>query len=36
MATTSATDFELRSAEELLAHMVEQHHPRLVMACSFQ
>ncbi len=36
MATTSTTDFELRSAEELLAHMIEQHHPRLAMACSFQ
>ena len=36
MATTSATDFELRSAEDLLAYMVEQHHPRLMMACSFQ
>jgi phosphoadenosine phosphosulfate reductase len=36
MATTATTDFELRTAEELLAHMVEQHHPRLAMACSFQ
>jgi phosphoadenosine phosphosulfate reductase len=36
MAITATTDFELRSAEVLLAHMVEQHHPRLAMACSFQ
>lgn len=36
MATASTTDFELRSAEDLLAYMVEQHHPRLAMACSFQ
>ncbi len=36
MATTATTDFELRTAEEVLAHMVEQHHPRLAMACSFQ
>jgi len=36
MATTSKTDFELLSPEQVLAHMVEQHHPRLVMACSFQ
>jgi phosphoadenosine phosphosulfate reductase len=36
MATTITTDFELRTAEEVLAHMVEQHHPRLAMACSFQ
>jgi phosphoadenosine phosphosulfate reductase len=36
MATTTTTDFEVRTAEEVLAHMVEQHHPRLAMACSFQ
>jgi phosphoadenosine phosphosulfate reductase len=36
MATTTTTDFELRTAEEVLAHMVENHHPRLAMACSFQ
>jgi len=36
MATTSTPDFETRSAEELLAHMIERHHPRLAMACSFQ
>ena len=36
MATTSTPDFETRSAEEVLAYMVERHHPRLAMACSFQ
>src|ERR671923_1854746 len=29
-------DLEELSAEEVLAYAVERHHPRLVMACSFQ
>ena len=29
-------DFEGLSASEVLAHAVEHHHPRLVLACSFQ
>jgi phosphoadenosine phosphosulfate reductase len=29
-------DLELASAEEVLAYAVEQFHPRLTMACSFQ
>jgi phosphoadenosine phosphosulfate reductase len=36
MAISSIPDFETRSAEDVLAHMIEQHHPRLAMACSFQ
>ena len=31
-----APDFEDRSAEELLAYVVERFHPRLYVACSFQ
>ena len=29
-------DLESLSAEEVLAHAVTEHHPRLVLACSFQ
>ena len=29
-------DLEALSAEEVVAHAVEEHHPRLVLACSFQ
>ena len=38
MATTTpiAPDLEHSSAEEVLAHVVEQFHPRLYVACSFQ
>jgi phosphoadenosine phosphosulfate reductase len=31
-----AADLERASAEEVLAHMLEHHHPRLALACSFQ
>jgi phosphoadenosine phosphosulfate reductase len=30
------TDLEALSAEEVLAHVVRDHHPRLYVACSFQ
>jgi phosphoadenosine phosphosulfate reductase len=30
------TDLEALSAEEVLAHVARQHHPRLYVACSFQ
>ena len=36
MATVSVPDLEALSAQEVLAHMVEHHHPRLAVACSFQ
>jgi phosphoadenosine phosphosulfate reductase len=36
VATVSVPDLEPFSAEEVLAHMVEHHHPRLALACSFQ
>jgi phosphoadenosine phosphosulfate reductase len=36
VAVASPPDFEQRTAEEVLAHAVEQHHPRLALACSFQ
>ena len=29
-------DLEKLDAQEVLAEAVEHHHPRLVMACSFQ
>ncbi len=29
-------DLERASAEEVLGHMLEHHHPRLALACSFQ
>jgi phosphoadenosine phosphosulfate reductase len=35
-AATASADFERRTAQEVLAHMVAEHHPRLAMACSFQ
>ena len=34
--TTAAREFETASAEEVIAYGVEQFHPRLTMACSFQ
>jgi phosphoadenosine phosphosulfate reductase len=36
LATTAVPDLESASAEEVLAHMLERHHPRLALACSFQ
>ena len=30
------TDLESLSAQEVLAHVVDEHHPRLYVACSFQ
>jgi phosphoadenosine phosphosulfate reductase len=38
VATTTpvAPDLESASAEEVLAHVVDQFHPRLYVACSFQ
>ncbi|HVS28527.1 MAG TPA: phosphoadenylyl-sulfate reductase [Solirubrobacteraceae bacterium] len=33
---TSPPDLEARSAPDVLAHVVEAHHPRLALACSFQ
>jgi phosphoadenosine phosphosulfate reductase len=32
----TAPDLERASAEEVLGHMLEHHHPRLALACSFQ
>ncbi len=32
----AAPDLEGRAAEHVLAYMLETHHPRLAMACSFQ
>jgi phosphoadenosine phosphosulfate reductase len=36
VSATTVPDLEHLSAEEVLAHMVERHHPRLALACSFQ
>jgi phosphoadenosine phosphosulfate reductase len=36
MAIAVAPDLESHSAEEVLRYAVERHHPRLVVACSFQ
>jgi phosphoadenosine phosphosulfate reductase len=38
LAVTSerAPDLERASAEQVLAHMLEHHHPRMALACSFQ
>src|ERR1700728_1209306 len=36
LAATTAPDLEHASAQEVLAHMLENHHPRLALACSFQ
>jgi phosphoadenosine phosphosulfate reductase len=37
LAAPAATgDLEHASAEHVLAHMLERHHPRLALACSFQ
>lgn len=35
-ATPTLPDLEALGAEEVLSHMLEQHHPRLALACSFQ
>jgi phosphoadenosine phosphosulfate reductase len=32
----ASTDLESLSAQEVLAHVVDEHHPRLYVACSFQ
>ncbi len=32
----ASNDLEARSAESVLAYMLEAHHPRLALACSFQ
>jgi phosphoadenosine phosphosulfate reductase len=32
----TAPDLEHASAEEVLAHVLERHHPRIALACSFQ
>ena len=36
MAVTAAPDLEHLSAEEVLAYVLERHHPRAALACSFQ
>jgi phosphoadenosine phosphosulfate reductase len=36
MSAAAIPDFEHRPAQELLAYMLEHHHPRLALACSFQ
>ena len=36
MAVAVAPDLEHSSAEDVLRHAVEHHHPRLAVACSFQ
>jgi phosphoadenosine phosphosulfate reductase len=36
MSLTAAPDLERASAQEVIAYAVEQFHPRLTMACSFQ
>jgi phosphoadenosine phosphosulfate reductase len=33
---SAVDDLERASAEEVLTHMLERHHPRLALACSFQ
>jgi len=35
-AAPAVPDLERRTAEGVLAHMLEHHHPRLALACSFQ
>ena len=35
-APLTAGELEAASAEEVLAHMLERHHPRVALACSFQ
>lgn len=35
-APATVPDLEAAGAEEVLIHAVERHHPRLVLACSFQ
>ncbi len=34
--TPTAPDLEVLDAEQVLEHAVREHHPRLVVACSFQ
>src|SRR6476659_7828701 len=34
--TPTAPDLEALDADEVLAHAVSEHHPRLAVACSFQ
>jgi phosphoadenosine phosphosulfate reductase len=36
VAVTTAPDLEHLSAQEVLAYVVEHHHPRAALACSFQ
>ena len=36
MSVSVAPDLESSSAEDVLRHAVEHHHPRLFVACSFQ
>jgi phosphoadenosine phosphosulfate reductase len=36
LTAPTAPDLEAHTAEEVLEHMVEHHHPRLYVACSFQ
>jgi len=36
VAVATPPDLEQRSAEQVLAYALEQHHPRLALACSFQ
>ena len=36
MRGLAVPDLEQSTAEQVLAHMVEHHHPRLALACSFQ
>jgi phosphoadenosine phosphosulfate reductase len=35
-AAPTPPDLEALSAEEVLAHVVREHHPRIAVACSFQ
>jgi phosphoadenosine phosphosulfate reductase len=36
VAAVSVPDLESLTAEQVLAHVVERHHPRVALACSFQ
>jgi phosphoadenosine phosphosulfate reductase len=36
LACARVPDLEAATAQRVLAHMVERHHPRLALACSFQ
>ena len=35
-APPAVPDLEQARAQDVLAHMLERHHPRLALACSFQ